>query len=140
NALLEQLRIGARGHVLEAFLDHGLAQHRGGGGAVASHVVGLVATSLRSWAPIFSKGSSSSISRAMVTPSLVMVGEPHFFNRAPLRPLRLRATLPELASTLTHRSRAWRASSPSPSSLPATCTLLPVGLDGGSPTAAAGLP
>ena len=36
----------------------------------------LVATSLASWAPMFSCGSSSSTSRAMVTPSLVMVGPP----------------------------------------------------------------
>src|SRR5438552_1181752 len=36
----------------------------------------LVATSLRSWAPMFSKGSSSSMSRAIVTPSLVIVGDP----------------------------------------------------------------
>src|SRR5690554_5305343 len=39
----------------------------------------FVATSLANWAPIFSKGSSSSISLAMVTPSLVMVGEPYFY-------------------------------------------------------------
>ena len=36
----------------------------------------LVATDLTSWAPRFSNGSSSSISRAMVTPSLVTVGPP----------------------------------------------------------------
>ena len=41
----------------------------------------LVATSLVSWAPRFSNGSSSSISRATVTPSLVMVGAPHFLSR-----------------------------------------------------------
>ena len=40
----------------------------------------LVATSFVSWAPRFSKGSSSSISRATVTPSLVMVGAPHFLS------------------------------------------------------------
>ena len=40
----------------------------------------LVATSLVSWAPRFSNGSSSSISRATVTPSLVMVGAPHFLS------------------------------------------------------------
>ena len=48
----------------------------------------LVATSLASWAPRFSYGSSSSISRAMVTPSLVMVGAPHFLSMTTLRPLR----------------------------------------------------
>ena len=48
----------------------------------------LVATSLASWAPRFSYGSSSSISRAMVTPSLVMVGAPNFLSMTTLRPLR----------------------------------------------------
>ena len=37
-----------------------------------------VATSRTSWAPWFSKTSSTSISRAMVTPSLVIVGAPNF--------------------------------------------------------------
>ena len=46
----------------------------------------LVATSLRSCAPMFSNGSSSSMSRAMVTPSLVIVGEPNFLSRTTLRP------------------------------------------------------
>ena len=41
----------------------------------------LVATSLASWAPRFSYGSSSSTSRATVTPSLVIVGAPHFLSR-----------------------------------------------------------
>ena len=40
----------------------------------------LVATSLVSCAPRFSNGSSSSISRATVTPSLVIVGAPHFLS------------------------------------------------------------
>ena len=40
----------------------------------------LVATSFVSWAPRFSNGSSSSTSRATVTPSLVMVGAPHFLS------------------------------------------------------------
>src|SRR6187402_3382345 len=42
----------------------------------------LVATSLTSWAPMFSKGSSSSISLAIDTPSFVMVGAPNFFSSA----------------------------------------------------------
>ena len=46
----------------------------------------LVATSLTSWAPMFSKTSSSSTSRAMDTPSLVMVGAPNFFSMTTLRP------------------------------------------------------
>ena len=48
----------------------------------------FLATSLTSSAPIFSHGSSSSISLAIDTPSLVMVGAPHFFSRTTLRPLR----------------------------------------------------
>ena len=46
----------------------------------------LVATSLASWAPMFSNGSSSSISLAIVTPSFVMVGAPHFLSSTTLRP------------------------------------------------------
>ena len=71
----------------------------------------LVATSLASWAPRFSNGSSSSISRAMVTPSLVMVGAPHFLSRTTLRPLGPSVTLTALASASTPRSSARRASS-----------------------------
>ena len=40
-----------------------------------------VATSRTSWAPWFSKTSSTSISRAIVTPSLVIVGAPNFLSR-----------------------------------------------------------
>ena len=40
-----------------------------------------VATSRTSWAPWFSKTSSTSISRAMVTPSFVIVGAPNFLSR-----------------------------------------------------------
>ena len=36
---------------------------------------------------MFSNGSSSSMSRAIVTPSLVIVGEPNFLSRTTLRPL-----------------------------------------------------
>ena len=61
----------------------------------------LVATSFTSWAPMFSNGSSSSISLAMVTPSLVMVGAPNFFSRTTLRPLGPRVTLTALASLST---------------------------------------
>src|SRR5581483_5730697 len=41
DAALDEHRVGAGGDVLHAFLDHGLGQHGGGGGAVASYVVGL---------------------------------------------------------------------------------------------------
>src|SRR5256886_900893 len=46
----------------------------------------LVATSFTIWAPMFSTGSSSSISLATVTPSLVIVGFPNFFSMTTLRP------------------------------------------------------
>ena len=39
-----------------------------------------VATSRTSWAPWFSNTSSTSISRAMVTPSFVIVGAPNFLS------------------------------------------------------------
>src|SRR6267143_1332958 len=47
----------------------------------------FVATSRSSCAPVFSMGSLSSISRTIVTPSLVTVGAPNFFSRTTLRPL-----------------------------------------------------
>src|SRR5438067_12293374 len=47
----------------------------------------LVATSRKSCAPVFSMASLSSISRTIVTPSLVTVGAPNFFSRTTLRPL-----------------------------------------------------
>src|SRR5262245_36986631 len=71
----------------------------------------LVATSFTSWAPMFSKGSSSSISRAMDTPSLVMVGAPHFLSSTTLRPLGPSVTFTASASLFTPDSRARRASS-----------------------------
>ena len=71
----------------------------------------LVAASLRSWAPMFWKGSSSSISLATVTPSWVMVGAPHFLSRATLRPLGPRVTLTALARASTPVLRSRRASS-----------------------------
>ena len=71
----------------------------------------LVATSFTSWAPMFSKGSSSSTSRAMETPSLVMVGAPNFLSRTTLRPFGPRVTFTASASLLTPASRPRRASS-----------------------------
>jgi len=47
----------------------------------------LVATSRSSCAPVFSIASLSSISRTIVTPSLVTVGAPNFFSSTTLRPL-----------------------------------------------------
>ena len=69
------------------------------------------ATSLTSSAPIFSQGSSSSISLAIDTPSLVIVGAPHFFSRTTLRPRGPRVTLTASASAFIPRSRPRRASS-----------------------------
>ncbi len=71
----------------------------------------LVATSFTSCAPMFSKGSSSSTSRAMDTPSLVMVGAPNFFSITTLRPLGPKVTLTVSASLLTPASSPRRAAS-----------------------------
>ena len=71
----------------------------------------FLATSLTSSAPIFSKGSSRSISLAMETPSLVMVGAPHFLSSTTLRPLGPRVTRTASASLFMPLSRARRASS-----------------------------
>src|SRR3954463_13530178 len=71
----------------------------------------LVATSFTSWAPMFSKGFSSSTSLAMVTPSLVMVGAPNFFSSTTLRPRGPSVTLTASASLSTPFSRSRRAAS-----------------------------
>src|SRR5256714_963193 len=71
----------------------------------------FVATSLASWAPMFSYGSSSSTSFAMVTPSLVMVGAPHFLSRTTLRPFGPSVIDTASASLSTPASSARRASS-----------------------------
>ena len=68
------------------------------------------ATSLTSSAPIFSKGSSSSISLAMETPSLVMVGAPHFLSSTTLRPFGPRVTRTASANLFIPASRPRRAS------------------------------
>src|SRR5690349_7183373 len=47
----------------------------------------------------------------MLTPSLVMVGAPHFFSRTTLRPLGPRVTLTASARVFIPRSRPRRASS-----------------------------
>src|SRR4051794_35549265 len=71
----------------------------------------FLATSLTSSAPIFSYGSSSSISLAMETPSLVMVGAPHFFSNTTLRPFGPSVTFTASARVFMPRSRPRRASS-----------------------------
>ena len=68
------------------------------------------ATSLTSSAPTFSYGSSRSISLAMDTPSLVMVGAPHFFSRTTLRPFGPSVTRTASASLFIPASSERRAS------------------------------
>jgi hypothetical protein len=70
-----------------------------------------VATSRTNWAPWFSKTFSTSISRAMVTPSFVIVGAPNFLSSTTYRPLGPRVTFTASARMLTPRSRLLRASS-----------------------------
>src|SRR5215212_5954015 len=60
---------------------------------------------------MFSNGSSSSTSRAIDTPSLVIVGAPNFFSRTTLRPFGPSVTLTALASLSTPASSARRAAS-----------------------------
>ena len=80
----------------------------------------LVATSLVSWAPMFSHGSSSSISLAIVTPSFVIVGAPHFLSSTTFWPLGPSVMATASASLSTPASSPRRASSPNFSSLDAT--------------------
>src|ERR1700678_1428873 len=60
---------------------------------------------------MFSKGSSSSTSRAIVTPSLVIVGAPNFLSMTTFRPFGPRVTLTVSASLSTPASRPRRADS-----------------------------
>ncbi|CAB4811908.1 unannotated protein [freshwater metagenome] len=71
----------------------------------------FLATSLTSSAPIFSYGSSRSISLAMDTPSLVIVGAPHFLSRTTLRPFGPSVTRTASASLFIPASRPRRACS-----------------------------
>src|SRR5258708_27686709 len=69
----------------------------------------LEATSLTIWAPMFASLSSSSISFATVTPSLVTVGEPHDFSMMTLRPRGPSVTLTVLARMLSPVAMLCRA-------------------------------
>ena len=69
------------------------------------------ATSLTNSAPIRSYGSSRSISFAIETPSLVMVGAPHFLSRTTFRPFGPSVTLTASASVFIPLSKPFRASS-----------------------------
>src|SRR5580658_1903751 len=70
----------------------------------------LLATSRTIWAPMFSNLSSSSISFATVTPSLVMRGAPYDLSRITLRPFGPSVTLTALLRISTPRSIRSRAS------------------------------
>ena len=80
---------------------------------VPSPAVSLVleATCWISLAPRFSKGSSSSISLAMVTPSFTMSGAPNFFSSTTLRPFGPMVTFTASARALTPLSRESREAS-----------------------------
>src|SRR5258706_10805615 len=71
----------------------------------------LEATSRTICAPMFSRESSSSISLATVTPSLVIVGEPNFLSSTTLRPFGPSVTFTARLNFSTPRSSALRASS-----------------------------
>ncbi len=73
---------------------------------------------------MFSHGSSSSISLAIVTPSFVIVGAPHFLSSTTFCPLGPSVMATASASLLTPASSARRASSPNFKSFEATGFLL----------------
>src|ERR1043165_5248049 len=93
---------------------------------VPSPAVSLVleATSRSICAPMFSNLSSSSISLATVTPSLVMRGAPKLFSITTLRPLGPSVTFTALARISTPRSMRSRASPENLTSLAAMWGLL----------------
>ena len=70
----------------------------------------LLATSRTSCAPMFLNWFESSISRAIETPSLVMIGAPVRRSSTTLRPLGPSVTLTVLASSSTPACSSWRAS------------------------------
>src|ERR1700727_73609 len=80
----------------------------------------LEATSRPIWAPMFSNLSSSSISLATVTPSLVMRGAPNDLSSTTLRPFGPSVTLTASARMLTPRSIFSRAS---PANLPSLAAI-----------------
>src|SRR5436190_8761657 len=81
----------------------------------------LEATSRTICAPMFSNLSSSSISLATVTPSLVMRGAPNDLSSTTLRPLGPSVTLTAFARMSTPRSMRSRASTENLTSLAAIC-------------------
>src|SRR4030088_1842059 len=91
---------------------------------VPSPAVSLLfwATSRTIWAPMFSNLSSSSISFATVTPSLVIRGAPKLLSSTTLRPLGPSVTFTALARMSTPRSILSRASPPNRTSFAAIST------------------
>src|SRR5581483_10717806 len=89
----------------------------------------LLAASFRSWAPMFSNGSLSSMSLATVTPSWVTFGAPYFLSSATLRPFGPSVVLTASASVSTPRFRALRASSRNTSCLAGIQSFPPCLLD-----------
>src|SRR5881275_1874498 len=69
----------------------------------------LEATSFTIWAPMFASLSSSSISLATVTPSLVTVGDPQLFSMMTFRPRGPSVTFTVLARMLSPLAMLWRA-------------------------------
>src|SRR5271155_6067092 len=88
---------------------------------VPSPAISLVfeATSRTIWAPMFSNLSSSSISLATVTPSLVIRGAPYDLSKMTLRPFGPSVTLTALLRVSTPRSIRSRASEEKRTSLAA---------------------
>src|SRR5215510_12179048 len=84
----------------------------------------LLATSRSIWAPMFSNLSSSSISLATVTPSLLMRGAPNDLSSTTLRPLGPSVTFTALARMSTPRSILSRASAENLTSLAAMSLFL----------------
>ena len=103
DAALEVHRVGAGGDDLDALAEDRLGEHGRGRRAVAGDVGGLARDFAHHLRADVLEVSLSSISLATVTPSLVMVGEPHFFSMTTLRPLGPSVTLTALASWLTPR-------------------------------------
>ena len=110
DAALEVHRVGACGNRLRAFPE--IAWARTVAVVVPSPATSdvLEATSFTICAPMFSNLSSSSISLATVTPSLVMRGAPYDFSSTTLRPLGPSVTFTALARMSTPRSIFSRAS------------------------------
>ncbi len=69
----------------------------------------LLATSRTIWAPMFANLSSSSISLATVTPSLVISGAPKLFSMTTLRPFGPRVTFTASARAFTPARISFRA-------------------------------